>query len=366
MPLASPGVVAQALRWLLQPNSPFAIDLPPTMSMLRWLAQFFRASHSPLLARRAALLAGLSLESVELFQNWSTSLGFQPRCSGTLEVFRTPQSVSKFRQQLPAMQAAGIEVELLDSASTRAFAPHLLQQISGGAYYPNDCVVDPLPFVNAVRAQLRVMGMGLRDHDRALRLRTDRDAVTAVDFENETISVAGVVLATGFEINTLIEPLGMRMPVQAARGYTLDFSPSVEWPEMPIMFAEAKLLATPLEGRLRLGGYLHLAKPERGIPRHVTAKMLTESLLAYVPTAMVEELRRTCSPVWAGFRPCSSDGLPIIGRTAKYDNLYFATGHGMLGLTLAPVTGKRIVDLIEGNGCPAEGDLLGPDRFRLF
>jgi glycine/D-amino acid oxidase-like deaminating enzyme len=250
-------VVAQALRWLLQPNSPFAIDLPPTMSMLRWLAQFFRASHSPLLARRAALLAGLSLESVQLFQNWSTSLGFQPRCSGTLEVFRTPQSVSKFRQQLPAMQAAGIEVELLDSASTRAFAPHLLQQISGGAYYPNDCVVDPLPFVNAVRAQLRV-----------------------------------------------------------------------EWPEMPIMFAEAKLLATPLEGRLRLGGYLHLAKPERGIPRHVTAKMLTESLLAYVPTAMVEELRRTCSPVWAGFRPCSSDGLPIIGRTAKYDNLYFATGHG--------------------------------------
>jgi D-amino-acid dehydrogenase len=365
MPLASPGVVAQALRWLLQSNSPFAIDLPPTMSMFRWLAQFFRASHSPLLPRRAALLASLSLQSVELFQEWSTSLGFQPRCSGTVEVFRTPQSVNKFRRQLPAMQAAGIEVELLNPGSTRAFAPLLLQQISGGAHYPQDCVVDPLPFVNAVQTQLRIMGMELREHHCALRLRTDGGVITAVDFENGTIAVAGVVLASGFEINTLIGPLGMRVPVQPARGYTLDFPPPAEWPEMPIMFAEAKLLATPLQGRGRLGGYLHLARPERVRPHHVTAEMLTESLLAYVPWAMVEELRRTASPVWAGFRPCSSDGLPIIGRTAKYDNLYFATGHGMLGLTLAPVTGKRIVDLIEGNGCPAEGDLLGPDRFGL-
>jgi D-amino-acid dehydrogenase len=365
MPLAAPGVVAQALRWLLKPNSPFAIDLPPTMSLLRWLAQFVRASRSPLLARRAALLASLSLESVELFQEWSTRVGFRPQCSGTLEVFRTTQSVRKFRDQLPAMQTAGIEVELLNPASTRAIAADLLQQISGGAYYPNDCVVDPLPFVEAVQAQLRVMGMGLRDHDRALRLRTDREAVTAVDFENKTISVAGVVLATGFEINTLIEPLGLRMPVQAARGYTLDFSPSVEWPEMPIMFAEVKLLATPLQGRRRLGGYLQLAKPERGQAHHVTAKMLTESLLDYMPTTVVEGVRRTASPIWAGFRPCSPDGLPIVGCTAKYDNLYLATGHGMLGLTLAPVTGKRIVDLIEGKGCPAEGDLLGPDRFGL-
>jgi D-amino-acid dehydrogenase len=365
MPLASPGVAGQALRWLLQPNSPFAIDLPPTMNMLRWLGQFVRATHSSLLGRRAALLTSLSLESVELFQEWSTSLGFKPRCSGTLEVFRTPQSVRKFRDQLPAMQRAGIAVELLNPARTRAFAPLLFQQISGGAYYPEDCAVDPLAFVNAVHRQLRDMGTELREHARAQRLRTDGDTVTAVDFENETIAVAGVVLATGFEINTLIEPLGLRMPVQAARGYTLDFPPPVEWPAMPIMFAEAKLLATPLLGRRRLGGYLHLAKTERGLPHRVTAEMLTESLSAYVPTAMVEELRRTASPIWAGFRPCSPDGLPIIGRTAKYENLYFATGHGMLGLTLAPVTGKRVVGLLDGSQCADEEDLLGPDRFPL-
>jgi D-amino-acid dehydrogenase len=365
MPLASPGVAGQALRWLLQPNSPFAIDLPPTMNMLRWLRQFVRATHSPLLGRRAALLASLSLESVELFQKWSTSIGLEPRCSGMLEVFRTPQSVRKFRDQLPSMKTAGIEVELLNAASTRAFAPLLVQQISGGAYYPDDCAVDPLAFVNAVLAQLRVMGTELRDHARARRLRTDGDTITAVDFEKETIAVAGVVLATGYEINTLIEPLGMRVPVQAARGYTLDFPPPVEWPKMPIMFAEAKLLATPLLGRCRLGGYLHLAKTKRGLPHRVTAEMLTESLSAYLPMAMVEQLRRTASPIWAGFRPCSPDGLPLIGRTAKYDNLYFATGHGMLGLTLAPVTGKRIVGLLEGSQCADEEDLLGPDRFAL-
>jgi D-amino-acid dehydrogenase len=80
---------------------------------------------------------------------------------------------------------------------------------------------------------------------------------------------------------------------------------------------------------------------------------------------MVEELRRTASPIWAGFRPCSPDVSPVIGRTAKFDNLYFATGHGMLGLTLAPVTGKRIVGLLEGSQSADEEDLLGPDRFPL-
>ncbi len=363
MPLASPGVAGQALRWLLQPNSPFAIDLPPNRNMLRWLGQFVQASHSPLLSRRAALLASLSLESVELFHQWSTSLGFEPRCSGTLEVFRTPQSVRKFRAQLPAMQAAGIAVELLNPASTRTLVPPLLEQISGGAYYPDDCAVDPLAFLNAVQTQLRVMGTELRDHRRAQRLRTEGETVTAVEFENETIEVAGVVLATGFEINTLIAPLGFRLPVQAARGYTFDFPPPVDWPTIPTMFAEAKLLATPMLGRLRLGGYLHLARTERGLHHDVTAAMLTESLSAYVPAAMVEELRCTASPVWAGFRPCSPDGLPIIGRAARYNNLYFATGHGMLGLTLAPVTGNRLVGLLEGRRFAHEEDLLSPDRF---
>ncbi|MGC2403914.1 MAG: FAD-dependent oxidoreductase [Acidobacteriaceae bacterium] len=363
MPLASPGVVGQAIRWLFQPDSPFSLDLPPSFPMLRWLVQFFRASRSSHMARRAALLTHLSLESLELFQQWSRDLSFYRRCSGTLEVFRTDKAYDKFRRQLPAMQAAGIHVEMLSRDATRAFGPDLFGPLEAGAFYPADCVVDPLPFAQAVRGRLQTLGVEVREQARVLRCTAEGNAIRAVDFENGTVDVAAVVLATGFEINRLIEPLGMRLPVQAARGYTFDFPSPAGWPEMPVMFAEAKLLSTPFENRRRLGGYLRLMEPRHARAHRLSAEKLTEPLFDYIHASMVEQIRQTASPVWAGFRPCSPDGLPIIGRSMRYENLCFATGHGMLGVTLAPITAKLVVACLEGKQDAEEAGLLGPDRF---
>ncbi len=364
MPLASPGVVVQAVRWMFRPASPFAIELPPSASMLRWMWQFFRASRSPRLSSRAALLARLSHESLELFQDLSRSFQFHRECLGTLEVFRDLQSFRKFQTQVPAMRAAGIKIELLSDVSARKLAFFATAAICGGAYYPDDCTVDPLQFVRAVGSQLRSMGVEIREHAKIVRLRREGTSITAADLRDGTIAVAGVVLANGVDTNSLLEPLGIRVPLQAARGYTLDFSRELGWPKMPVMFAEAKLLTTSVDGRLRLGGYLRLTRSGHSRHRDVTPESLTQSLLGYVGEPIVNEIRRTASSVWSGNRPCSPDGLPFVGRTAQYANLYLATGHGMLGLTLAPVTGKQIARMLQDAATAAPSYLLAPSRFQ--
>jgi D-amino-acid dehydrogenase len=127
------------------------------------------------------------------------------------------------------------------------------------------------------------------------------------------------------------------------------------------MFAEARLLATPMNDRLRIGGYLHLGNTRSlDSRRHVTSRQLTQPLGHYMQEPWTQQLSASAVPIWTGVRPCSPDGLPIIGATAKWSNLYFATGHGMLGLTLGPITGKLIAGLLQGE--PAN-PLLGPERF---
>ena len=304
----------------------------------------------------------MCLESVELFEELSRTLHFHRQSSGTLEVFSRPETSLKFEQQLPVMRAAGIEVEVLDPSRVQVLAPLLQDGISGGAFYPRDCVVDPVSFVDGVRLQLRAMGTILHENARVVGLRAERNHITGIDFADGSTEVAGVVLATGFETSHLLKSLGVHLPVQSARGYTFDFPIEADWPRIPIMFAEARLLATTLEGRHRLGGYLHLAGNNRP-HQNVSVEALTDPLIPYLGKTIVEELRRTASPVWSGNRPCSPDGLPIIGPVAQYDNLCLATAHGMLGLTLAPVTGKIVAQTLQGKETAATRAMFGPSRF---
>jgi D-amino-acid dehydrogenase len=360
LPLASPGVVSQALRWLWRPNSPLKIRFPPNPDLLRWLWQFCRASFSAGYPERAATLTRLCLESIELFRDLEQKLQFELRCKGTLELFSSTKGFQHLRSSAASMRSAGIDVEPLTTADLRTFSRDLLPQLAGGAYYSADCFVTPTRLLAAIAARLEEMGVEMRSLSPVKRLRMQRGQVIAADLGNTSVEVSGVVLATGYQINTLIQPLGLKLPVQPAEGYTADFA-IAGGVDLPTIFAEARLLATPIDNGLRIGGYLHLGDTRsRDSHRNVTSTQLTRPLRRYLQETYTQELLASAVPVWRGARPCSPDGLPIIGTIAKCSNLYFATGHGMLGLTLGPITGKLIAGLLQGE--PAN-PLLSPERF---
>jgi D-amino-acid dehydrogenase len=360
VPLASPGVISQALRWLSRSNSPLKIAFPPSPDLLRWLWQFCRASFSAGYAERAATLTRLCLESAEIFHDLEQSLHFGLRCKGTLEIFSTTKGFQHFCSSVATMRSAGIDVEPLTSADVRTLSPCVLPNIAGGAYYSADCFFNPARFLAAIAARLHEMGVEMLNSCEVTRLRMQQGQVVAVDLEDTSVEVSGVVLAAGYQTNPLIQSLGLKLPVQPARGYTADFDVA-GCVDLPTMFAEARLLATPMNDRLRIGGYLHLGNT-RSLDSHrnITSKQLARPLRRYLQESWTQQLSSSAVPVWRGARPCSPDGLPIIGTIAKCSNLYFATGHGMLGLTLGPITGKLIAGLLQGE--PAN-PLLGPERF---
>lgn len=361
LPLASPGVVSQALRWLGRSNSPLKIEYPPDFELLRWLWRFYRASTSARFTARAGALTRMCLESVELFRDLERRLSLELLCKGTLEVFATARTFRHFRSGLKSMQTAGIAVETLNAADLRVLSPRVNANMAGGAFYSADCCLDPSRFIAAMTARLLEMDVAMHVSSGVRRLVIRGRQVVAVELKDRVLEVSGVVLAAGYESNVLLQPLGMKLPIQAGRGYTVDFADGLSCVDTPTMFAEARLLATPLGDRLRIGGYLHLGTPGSGkAVRQVTLEQLMHPLRDYFDESVLQELSRCAAPLWSGSRPCSSDGLPIIGTVSQFPNLLIATGHGMLGLTLGPITGKLIAGLLQGE---RDTPLLSPDRF---
>jgi D-amino-acid dehydrogenase len=148
------------------------------------------------------------------------------------------------------------------------------------------------------------------------------------------------------------------LPVEGGKGYHVDLEPGPGDPRIPLWFQETRVIATPLRGRLRLAGTLELAGLDLSVdPRRVNA------VLRAGRRGVTGLDGRTVVEVWRGLRPCSPDGVPIVGRSQRVENLILATGHGMMGLTLAPITARLVGEIVSGEPPSVDLEPLSPDRF---
>jgi D-amino-acid dehydrogenase len=247
---------------------------------------------------------------------------------------------------------------VLDAAGARELEPAVSPAVAGAAYYPDEAHCDPLRFVNAVgraaaeagatiRTGVDVVGFG-RSCGRIERVHTTAGAETA----------GTVIVAAGAWTPAVVRELGVFVPVEGGKGYHVELDPDAA-PRIPLFLQESRVIATPLEGRLRLAGTLELAGLDLSVDRVRVA-----ALLKAARRNMAGFDAPPVRAVWRGLRPCAPDGLPIVGRAPGYSNLVLATGHAMMGLTLAPVTGRILGDLVLGRSPRDDAAALAPDRFR--
>jgi D-amino-acid dehydrogenase len=182
-----------------------------------------------------------------------------------------------------------------------------------------------------------------------------------IDFLETTagrLPVGDVVLAAGMWSRHLAAQLGLFVPLEGGKGYHLDIPLSDSGPQIPVYLNSPRAAATPLAGRLRLTGSLDLSGPDDAV-NGTRIQVLTAAARKYFKS--VDASRHT---TWRGFRPMTPDGLPIIGRSGRYDNLVIASGHGMKGVALAPVTGVLVTEMLEGVEPSFDLALFSPARFR--
>ena len=360
VPLAAPGVWWQGIKWMLNPESPFYIKPRASLELARWLWQF-RAACAPARMRRALpLLRRLGVESLELYRGFAEKgdFDFGFRQPGSMTVFFTAEGLAHGREEVRLLAEAGVAVEVLDGPAARAAEPMLRPGVVGALFCPEDALLVPDRFVKGLAKVAASLGTRVVTGAEAIGFRTDGDRLTAVETTRGAFPADVVVLAAGAWSPLVGRALGLRVPIQPAKGYSLTYRRPARSPAIPLLPAEGRFSVTPMGEFLRFGGTLELAGLDLTINRRRVDALRRSALRCIEGTEDLELLE-----IWRGLRPCTPDGLPLVGRTRRFGNLVLAAGHAMVGMSLGPVTGQLVAQLAAGAAPPPDLRLLDPDRF---
>ncbi len=347
-PLPEPSILRYGLRAVVDPRSPVALPIPPTARTLTFLARMVGHCTSARWERAMRVYRALNEQIFEAFDEQRAG-GVQASTIETdlLVAFRHPSEAGGVLAELQGVAATGQEVavEILTGDQARAVEPHLSAEISTAVVVRGQRYITPSAYVSALAHQVRIRGGRITEETAVtgVQRRSDRVVVTGTDRELEADAV---VLAAGSWLSPLARPHGVRVPVQAGRGYS--FTVACHDPlTVPVYLPSPRVAIAPDGDRARLAGIMEFADadapPVRGrIPSMVRA---VRPLLA----GMDLDDR---ADEWVGPRPLTSDGIPLVGAT-RTPGVFVAGGHGMWGVTLGPLTGRLLAGvLVTGRAAP--------------
>ncbi len=360
IPIAAPGVLTQGLKWMLDSGSPFYIKPRLNAALLRWLWQFQASCTDAHVRQSIPTLLALSQHSLEMFEQLipAEALACDFERKGLLHLFTNATSYRKDVEEANLLKEYGVESQELDADGLREMEPNVLPAVSHGLYYPEYAHLSPHRFVQELADAARRRGAALLPKTEVLTFETAAKKIKTVHTTRGSFSPQQVVLAAGAWSPLVMRELGQRLPVQPAKGYSLTVKPPPTSPRLPLSLIEHRVALTPMGNVLRFSSTLELAGYDFSINRRrVTATK--EAVKHYLPNMETLEVLE----LWRSFRPATPDGLPIIGPSPHLDNLILATGHGMLGITHGPVTGKLVAQLAAGETPLLDLAPLRPGRF---
>jgi len=359
-PLAAPGALGQGLRWMLDSASPFYIAPRPRGALLRWL-WLYRSAATPARVRAAApVLSSLHAASADLHDALAHEGGerWLYHHDGIVQAYESPAAMDEAVEEAEVARGLGVRADVLGPADVRARFPGLRGELAGGLFFPDDGHLDPALFTRAVADKAAASGAEVRRGTEAIALEpAGRGAVRVVTTRGDFIADQ-VVLAAGAWTPALAKGLGLALPIEPAKGYSVDVDRPADFPELPLYLGEARCMLTPLGDALRLGSTLELSGWDMTIRRKRVAGLRRVALrvMGIPDDAPVRQ-------IWRGPRPVTPDGLPVVGRVPRRERVILATGHCMLGLSLGPVTGKLVAELAGGRPPSLDLTPLSPVRF---
>ena len=359
-PLATPAALRQGLRWMLKPDSP--LYLRPRLGVLPWLARFVAACTEARAEAGSRVIRELSVASLALHAVLAAE-GLETTFErlGVLNVYETEDGFATGRREAAVNAAAGLRSQTLTPVEARELEPELAERVAGAVLYLDEAHCDGRRFVEAVGEAALAAGAEIRTRVEALGLRRRGRRIASLETTEGELDAGHVVLAAGAWTRRLARDAGLFAPVEGGKGYHVELDPDGGTPRIPVFLQESRVIATPLPGRLRLAGTLELSGLDLGV-----SKARLDAILKAGRRCLPGLEGRPVRRVWRGLRPCTPDGLPIVGRPDGLDNLVLATGHAMMGLTLGPVTGRLVAELVAGEKPSHDLALLSPDRFRAF
>lgn len=360
LPLAQPGVVAKALRWMLRRDAPFYIKPRFDPALWAWLLRFASRCNEPAVRTVGVAKTRLLLDS-------RARLGALIREEGLHCAFSERGQVAVFRdiRQFQAQQAVahllrewGVPVEARSGDDLRRLCPGLKPDVVAGHVYPGDADLRPDQYVAELAALVRRLGVTVLEQVGVTGLEESAGAVQGVHTLAGRVTAGSVVLATGVLAPQLARSVGVRLPIQPGKGYSITFTAPKRPPPVPLVLKERAVCVTPWDDGYRLGSTMEFSGLSESIdPVRIAALKRGASEYLEEPVGPVEVEQ------WYGFRPMTYDDLPIIGPAPKHRGLWIASGHGMLGMTLSAGTAAMLADQMAGREPDIDPTPFLPARF---
>ena len=363
VPLAAPGMVAMGLKWMWNPESPFYVQPRLDAGLIAWGWKFWRASTPARVARAAPLLRDLSFASRACFEELAALPGndFGLVKRGLLMLCKTAHTLDEESKTAARARELGIPAEVLDAAALAALEPDVRMDVAGAVHFAQDCHLSPARFMAGLERELARLGVKFAYETEARAFRVTKRRVDAVQTNRGDFFADEYVLCGGAWSPVVVRDLRVALPMQAGKGYSLTLAQPRQLPRHCAIFTEARVAVTPMDGALRFGGTMEFAGLGTAInPARIRG--IVNSVPKYFPDFTPEDFAGI--QPWSGLRPCSPDGLPYVGRFGAYENLATATGHAMAGLSLGPITGRVMADILHGDPPAFDLSLFGPDRYR--
>jgi D-amino-acid dehydrogenase len=363
VPLASPGMIEQGIRWMFNSKSPFYVKPSLNPDLISWGLKFVKSATKKHAERSAGGLRDIAMLSRSLYHEFEKESGvdFGLKDNGILMLFKLPKVEEEELHMVEKATNLGLDAQYLTPAECRKLQPDIELDILGAVHYHCDSHMYPNMLMKGLVKYLEAAGVHIHRNTEVVNINHDADKITSVNTKDAAFTGDAYLISGGSWSPGIAKLVGLNVPLMPGKGYSFMVHNPVKPMTIPSILCEARVAVTPMNGSIRFGGTMEIGKINKQININ-RVKGIVEAVPKYFPEFKlpVPELK----DIWFGFRPVSPDGLPYIGMSGKYKNLAIATGHAMIGLALGPATGKLIAEGFNGEKTSMDLNLFSPGRYQ--
>jgi D-amino-acid dehydrogenase len=360
VPLSAPGVMKKGLKWMLNSASPLYIKPRLDSGFLKWTLAFNKSCNVSHVNKAIPAIKDISLMSQDLYDDIKRdeSFTFHYEKKGLLMLCQTEKMLEEEVETARLAKREGLDAEEISVKELEILEPNVNLNVKGATFYKCDSHTTPQEFMDEMKAYLKAVGVTFYSNEKVEDLEVVNRKIVSIKTNNQTFKADEFVLAAGSWSHILSKKLGLKLLLQAGKGYRINTNQNTGI-QIPSILAEAKVAVTPMNGFTRFAGTMEIAGINHNINR-VRVEAIANAATRYYPDIKLtseEKENAAC-----GLRPVSPDGLPYIGKSSKCNNLTIAAGHAMMGWSMGTGTGKLVSEIISDKKTSLDMTMYLPDR----
>ena len=360
IPLSAPGVVKKGIQWMFDPSSPFYVKPRTNIDFLKWAWAFNKSCNPVHVKKSIPVIRDIAVMSHELYEDIEKEDGFDFHFEkkGLLMLCQTEKMLEEEAMLVRQAKEIDLEAITLDREAVQLLEPNVKLNVAGATLYKCDSHTTPHEFMVNIKADLLKKGVKILSNEKVVEIDINDRLITGVKTNKQTYKADEYILSTGAWTGLVAKKLGMNLLLQAGKGYRINVERNTGI-SYPAILAEAKAAVTPMNGFTRFAGTMEIAGLNQDL-NTVRIDAIAKAVSSYYPEVEINKEEKLDASL--GLRPLSPDGVPYIGRSSKCKNLTIATGHAMMGWSMATGTGKLVSEIISESRLSLDMAPFSPDR----